>query len=146
MAPNDSVAFDLSFTPQADSTYADTLIIWCSGNQDSVLQVVLTGRGLPNGVSDDKRNAYPTRFQITDVSPNPFNSETTISFSLPQAGWTTIDVVDVNGRVVSELARGQVSAGRHSMTWNAKGVPAGIYLVRLQAGGEAVTRKVVLLK
>lgn len=78
--------------------------------------------------------------------PNPFNSTTTLTYTAPSSEWTKMEIVDIRGRVVSELASGRVSAGRHTVTWNAEGVPAGVYVVRLEAGTAKTAKKVVLLK
>lgn len=53
---------------------------------------------------------------------------------------------DISGRVVSTLVNSNVEAGYHSVNWDAKNLPAGIYFVMLQTDGFTKTTKLVLLK
>jgi len=77
---------------------------------------------------------YPSSL-ILSVFPNPFNSSTTIRFSLPTPGPVHLEVYDPLGRRVRELIPGSwMSAGEYRLSWNAAGIPSGKYLIRAQAG------------
>ena len=52
-------------------------------------------------------------------------------------------MIDANGRVVRRLVEGVRGAGPHSEGWDASTSPAGIYFVRLEFAGRAVTRKII---
>lgn len=52
-------------------------------------------------------------------------------------------VRDVAGREVARLLDGVRPAGRHSVSWDAAGVPPGVYLVELEASGAATTARLV---
>ena len=84
--------------------------------------------------------------------PNPFNPSTTISFYLPQESVVGLEVYDVSGRLVSRLIAGERrSPGTHSIEWNGRdtggtAVASGVYLYRLTAGKETVSKKMVLLR
>jgi len=78
--------------------------------------------------------------------PNPFNPVTTISFWLPETGRLKLDVFAVTGAKVATLADGVLSAGEHSVTWNASGFPSGVYFYRLRAGEFTGTGKMLLVK
>ena len=83
--------------------------------------------------------------------PNPFNPSTTISFALPERARITIAVYSAEGRLVTLLLDNTVNGGLHTIDWDgteADGSPAasGLYFCRLEAGGRALTRKMVLLK
>ncbi len=83
--------------------------------------------------------------------PNPFNPATSIAFSVPVAGWTSVVVMDVLGRVVRELQHGPSAAGQHLLRWDGKDgrgepVAAGVYLCRLSAGPIVRTHTMLLLK
>jgi hypothetical protein len=91
------------------------------------------------------------RPSVAGAWPNPFNPVTRIEFSLPEPGPVRIDVVDLSGRRVAVLADGPMSAGTHSIRWDARredgaAVAAGTYLVRLRAGGAVVTRKLLYMR
>ena len=91
--------------------------------------------------------AFPSTIALDAPFPNPFNSSTTISYNLPKAGWTRMDVVDLNGRLVRRLVdRTAQQAGHYTVCWDASGVGAGVYFVRLESGGEARTLKMMMVK
>ncbi len=78
--------------------------------------------------------------------PNPFNPSTVIGYQLPEAGYVSIQVYDVTGRLVSTLVDGQVSAGRHQVRFDAGALSSGVYIVRMQSGVFLQTHKMILLK
>jgi len=83
--------------------------------------------------------------------PNPFNASTTIEYTLPKAGHVALAVYDVAGRKVVDLVDKRQEPGTHHVTWDArdthgKMVGTGVYLVRLEAAGEATTRRMNLVK
>jgi hypothetical protein len=91
-------------------------------------------------------SAVPSEFGIDSVYPNPFNSATRVSFSLPEASRVTLGVYDAAGRMVSELIRGNRLAGTQGVTFNAVGLPSGVYLLRMEAGGKVDRFKTVLIR
>jgi FlgD Ig-like domain/NHL repeat len=85
--------------------------------------------------------------------PNPFNPITSIRFVVPAGPGRaySVRVYDVRGAFVRELASGQIGGGAHEVRWDgrdAHGAPvsSGIYLYRVEAGREALTGKMALLK
>jgi hypothetical protein len=83
--------------------------------------------------------------------PNPFNPSTTIRYSLAESGYVNLSVFDVSGKPVASIIDGKVEKGWHQAVWNGhndKGELAvsGIYLLRLTAGKNTISRKMVLLR
>lgn len=66
------------------------------------------------------------------VFPNPFNSTATISFSLPQPGRYAMEVIDIQGRLVTKLSDGWHEAGSYQTLWDAGTTASGIYKVILR--------------
>ena len=88
-------------------------------------------------------------FHVLDVS-NPASPATALSFSLPTEQAARVAVYDVAGRMVRDIVNEELPEGDHAAIWdgrNARGqrVAGGTYFVRLHAGGETQTRKVVFL-
>ena len=85
-------------------------------------------------------------------APNPFNPSTILHFQLPEAGSVTLTVYNVAGQVVAELVGGEIlEAGRHAREWygiDEHGRPAasGLYLYRLNAGGQVRVGKLALIR
>ncbi|HTY39326.1 MAG TPA: YCF48-related protein [Bacteroidota bacterium] len=89
---------------------------------------------------------FPLQFSLGQNYPNPFNPSTTISFTLPSHSFVSLRVFDALGREVTALVSQEMTAGSHSMTWDASFVPSGLYFYRLQAGEIVRTKKMILLK
>ncbi len=100
------------------------------------------------GVSE---NDVPRVLALEANRPNPFNPETTIRFSLPEASDVSLDVYDIGGRLVETIASGRFEAGRHQAIWlgvDSEGRPAasGTYFYRLRAGDKVLTGKMTLIR
>ena len=81
--------------------------------------------------------------------PNPFNPLTVIRWHIPAAldgEEGTLTVLDLHGRVVARLHEGTLTPGTHDSVFDARGLPTGVYLYRLQAAGRVLTRKMLLAK
>ena len=77
--------------------------------------------------------------------PNPFTDQTTLSFRLPEAGPATLEVYDLNGRLVRRLFSGEAAAGeQRQFEFEGRELARGIYLARLVTGQQVLTQKLVL--
>jgi hypothetical protein len=93
----------------------------------------------------------PARLELAPPRPNPSGAATAFRFSLPRQGPVRLEVLDPMGRRVRRLYAGSLSAGPHELSWDGRdeqgsGVAAGIYWVRIEAGAESATRKVVRMR
>ncbi len=88
----------------------------------------------------------PTEFSLHQNYPNPFNPVTTIRYDVKEVGLVSLKVFDLLGREVTTLTHEEHSAGSYSVTWNAAGMPSGIYLCRMETEGFAQVRKLLLVK
>jgi beta-lactamase superfamily II metal-dependent hydrolase len=96
--------------------------------------------GLPTG----------TDFNVT-VSPNPFNDQTSIAYSLIAPGEVKLELYDLAGRRVTTILDSYQSTGTHRLIWkgeNASGDPVstGVYFLSVKAGELNTVRKVILLR
>ena len=81
---------------------------------------------------------------ILDVYPNPLRKGTgNIHLVLPQAGETTITLLDMLGRPVSKIVEEALPAGPHSFRWSGPDIAAGVYILRVQSSGRTTTAAVV---
>jgi hypothetical protein len=88
----------------------------------------------------------PQEFTLHQNYPNPFNPSTNIRFSLAATSKTTLKIFNILGQEVAMLIDGVLESGAHSIEWNAKDFPSGIYVYRLASGGAIATRKLILSK
>jgi hypothetical protein len=98
----------------------------------------------------EKEIGLPTEYALNQNYPNPFNPTTNISFSVPVACHWSLEIININGAIVSEFS-GDAGAGEVTVVWdgrNANGVQAasGVYFYRLEAENFSDTKKMVLLK
>ena len=78
--------------------------------------------------------------------PNPFNPTTAVTVALPERMRASLRVYDLLGRQVATVAEGEFAAGSTRFTFDASGLPSGIYLCRMDAGGTVQTRRMVLAR
>lgn len=83
--------------------------------------------------------------------PNPFNPETTISFSLPTSGATSLQIFNLKGQLVRSLVNRDMAAGTQRVVWNGMDdnnnpVSSGLYFYQVNNAGKSITRKMLLAK
>ncbi len=88
----------------------------------------------------------PTEVSLAQNYPNPFNPNTTIEWSVPATSRVRLSIYNLIGQEVATLADGSMDAGQYRATWNAAGLPSGVYLYRLQVGSTTLSRKLVYLR
>jgi hypothetical protein len=88
--------------------------------------------------------------RLTRVAPLPVRGAATVEFVLPEAGEARLELFDLGGRRVATLAEGPFRAGVHRVRWEGRGetgaLPAGLYFVRLRAGGQVRSQAVPVLR
>ncbi|MFH1312331.1 MAG: T9SS type A sorting domain-containing protein [Candidatus Eisenbacteria bacterium] len=86
-----------------------------------------------------------------ETVPNPTNTDASIRFDLPLIHDTHLAIYNLLGQEIREILKMRKSAGVHMATWDGKdshghSVPPGIYFIRLQAGDQVATQKIVLIR
>jgi len=89
--------------------------------------------------------------ELSAPAPNPFAGSTTLAFTVPVTGNMSLDIYDLSGRLVTNVSSGERLAGTHSVQWSGTDsdgtpVPGGIYLLRLTAGSDTMTRSCVVIR
>ena len=95
--------------------------------------------------------ALPTATVLRPAMPNPFNPQTTLSFSLKDDAMVDLAVFSLRGERVRQLVSERKSTGDYSVVWNGRdqigsALPSGVYLARLSAGGVVMTQRLVLVQ
>jgi len=93
----------------------------------------------------DKVGALPSGFALS-AHPNPFNSSALITFSLDAVASVELGLFDLRGRRWRSVIEGTYPAGMNTLVLEAGELPAGIYLLRLSAGGEQKGAKIALVR
>ena len=94
-------------------------------------------------VSESRR---VNRFILHQNHPNPFNAQTSITFSLKQQGWTTLTIYDAMGEEIDVLVDGKLPEGEHHVVYNASLLASGVYFYRIQSGYFQDMKKMMYVK
>jgi photosystem II stability/assembly factor-like uncharacterized protein len=119
-----------------DYIYAGTV-------DNSILRI----KFIPTSIAEDAKKLHATYF-LSQNYPNPYNPETTIKYQIPESGHVTLKVYDLLGREVATLINEFKQAGTYNAELNISNysLSSGVYFYRLQAGGFAETKKMILMK
>lgn len=88
----------------------------------------------------------PGDYVLEQNYPNPFNPTTTISYQLPEDQFVTLEVFNMLGEKVAVLINDEVSAGAHTVSFQADDLASGLYVYRLKAGTYVEDRAMMFLK
>jgi len=130
---------DLRTTSSLELTPTETETEW----------TLLTGS--ESFVEREASQLHPESVTLWPNYPNPFREQTTIEYTLPEAGDVRLEVYDLLGRRVQVLVDGRHQEGLHRVSWNGRNgsgatAASGIYIVRLQANGTTRSRKMTLVR
>ncbi|MEA2077165.1 MAG: T9SS type A sorting domain-containing protein, partial [Candidatus Marinimicrobia bacterium] len=143
-----SVAGNGTTTESHDYTYTDVLV-----EADKVYKYVLADvsfGGIENKfapVMIEIREEMELRdFVLNKAYPNPFNPTTVISMHYAVGSNAIVNIYNTQGVLVEELVNDYVKAGDYELTWDAAGMPSGVYIVKMHAGNVMQSQKIVLMK
>ena len=105
-----------------------------------------TDDGVSNG-----NDVTPALTQLAGNYPNPFNPETTISYSMKEAGDVRIDIYNLKGQRVKTLVNEFTNEGAHQVVWNGQddssnSCASGVYFYKMRSGKYSKTKKMILMK
>ncbi len=140
------------------AVYAGILRDWFGATMGQ-LQSVLPGQPSPlpiirpDAILAVDEEPLPQTFALEQNYPNPFNGETQIGYRIAVSGngsrgggMVLLKVFDVTGKEVATLVDGQMPPGQYRVGFNASGLSSGVYFYRLEAGGFAETKRMVLVR
>lgn len=132
--PDSSKLYDLVFT--------DSLRGYAVGEEGVIAKYKYQA---PDFVAEEF-SPIVSNFILYQNFPNPFNPITTISYNLSEPGRVSLNIYNVLGTHIVSLLQEYKSSGNHSVIWNAKDEPSGVYYYQLNVNGKLSTRKMLLLK
>jgi hypothetical protein len=114
-----------------------------AGNVEA-LKAVPDATTTVNGV--ETKEPIPASYALLQNYPNPFNPSTTIRYDVPERARVHLAIYNVLGQLVLTLVDGQLEAGAHRATFDARRLATGVYIYRMTAGSFTAVRKMLLLK
>jgi hypothetical protein len=88
----------------------------------------------------------PSAFALDRNYPNPFNPATVLRYQVAVAGQVNIAVYDLLGRQIAVLVNEVTAPGSYVVRFDAAGLPSGMYVYRMSAGGFSAARSMMLVK
>jgi len=140
-----NAAGECTFFINPASTGTISVVAWARDHISYQGTINVTGTGFEEGGIQDYIN------NVDPVYPSPAMNSITIPFSLAVEGLASIDVYDITGRLVTELASEEMTAGDHSLLWeledtNSEAVPSGIYHIRVSTADWTGTISMVVAR
>ena len=104
-----------------------------------------------NNISAVPAPLNPATVRLYPAAPNPFNPSTYLSFDLETPQKVDLSIYDLSGQRIKTLVQESLPAGHHQRYWDGRDrhgqkVASGVYMYRVEAAGQAQTRRMVLLK
>jgi hypothetical protein len=119
-------------------SYQYTLVAVDVANNHDILQTLEATPEAGEAVASD--------YELHQNYPNPFNPSTSISFNLRERGHVNLRVFNTIGQQVALLVNSNLNEGQHSVTFDASGLPSGLYIYRLETNGYTDQKKMLLMK
>jgi hypothetical protein len=130
----------------SQSVATNNLIIYVSDGTSTLLgqsKAIVAKAGV-TGV--EQNNSLPTAYSLLQNYPNPFNPSTTIEFGLPNASNVTLKVYNMLGEEVASVVNQTMTAGYHTVVFDASKLASGMYIYRIVAGNFIQVKKMTMLK
>jgi uncharacterized protein (DUF1501 family) len=141
---NDNIPFQYDFR----SVYASVLKQWFCVNTTDLQTIMLKNfQEIPlyNNTACSGTGPVNAGDELIINSPNPFEVRTVISFTTT-GGHTLVQIIDTLGRVIKNLTDKEYAPGTYKITYEAVGLPAGVYYARLQNGAVQQVRSMLKMR
>jgi hypothetical protein len=98
------------------------------------------------GETKTEGNQSPSSFALTNVYPNPANTNVNMTIAIPVNASVDIAIYDISGRKVSTVASGLYSPGEYTLTSDVTGLTNGVYIVKMTTDGFNASKNFVVAK
>jgi Secretion system C-terminal sorting domain len=95
---------------------------------------------------NESENPQQKYFVLYPAFPNPFNGNTTISFSLSDNSRVQVNIYNILGKKINNLLDDRLSAGLHNLHWQPQDLPSGIYYYSILSGMSSQTGRLIYIK
>ncbi len=141
-----------------DVTRLDSLVVaWPSGTVDTHREVATNARlelmeGIwPTAIEEEGDGPLPLQFALEPNFPNPFNSATSMGFTIAEESAVRLAIYNSVGQLISVLVDERLSVGRYTTQWHGhsdggQAAASGVYFASLTAGQDAAQQSIILIK
>jgi hypothetical protein len=132
-----------------DSCFIEAAIVGTESNGDTVhvgSTFKLDDLSLSGLNAIGPEGTPPATFALQQNYPNPFNPSTMIQYDIPRQAHVSLVVYNMLGQTVATLVDQVQEPGQHQVRFEARNLPTGAYIYRLRAGGQILTKQLMVLK
>jgi Secretion system C-terminal sorting domain len=134
-----SIPTNYSFTDEYPNIEGHIYFYWLE-SVSTINELELFG---PVSIEIPFAGQLPTMTILTNNYPNPFNPETTISFSIKENETGKLSIYNLKGE---NILKENFQTGNHQYHWNAESLASGIYFYKLSSPTTNITKKMILMK
>ncbi|MDY6914825.1 MAG: C25 family cysteine peptidase [Candidatus Cloacimonadota bacterium] len=140
----DEITVNFDTAEMEPGTYNCEILI-STNTSDTIVPVTL------NLVQTSNQPNLPMITKLEENYPNPFNPETTINFSIKEAGHVKLEIYNIKGQKIKTLVNSNLEANSYNLVWNGRDdnnqqVSSGVYFYRMNTPTYTSTRKMILMK
>jgi hypothetical protein len=104
------------------------------------------GDSVLTNIDEKTKSIIPEELKLLPAYPNPFNSQTILSYKINKRTMTELRVYNILGKEVKKLVEEEKDVGEYKIDFNAEGLPSGVYLAILKTNYGIKSTKLILLK
>lgn len=142
-AVNPRISFDSQLYDSNYEIYYPLGSDWYCYDQGDAPKIQVATK--PNDIKNETVS-IPLKISLNQNYPNPFNPETKISFDLNKKEYVELKVLNVLGQTIATLVSNELSAGKHTYSFDAKKFSSGVYFYQLKSASANYIKKMVLVK
>jgi photosystem II stability/assembly factor-like uncharacterized protein len=116
---------------------------WAVGNLGTIMHTTTGSTGI---IEDKNFVEVPAELTLAQNKPNPFSQTTEIRFSIPKREHVTLKVYNIIGQDVATLVDNKLEVGEYRVNFNARNLPNGIYLYRLNTNDQVLIKRCTILR
>ena len=117
-----------------------------NGTGDFVISALPTPGGPNRGPAGIDDVAVVSRVGLGQNAPNPFGVRTTFEFGIVKSGHVELSIFDPRGRLVAKVVDEDLGVGTHRVVFDARGLPSGVYLSRLNCADGTFSRRIQVMR
>ena len=110
------------------------------------ITVALLNYAAQLGVAELEKTVLKNGVMLQQNNPNPFSGSTKIEFTLTKAGNVALSIYNTLGQKVTTLVDRELRAGHYDITWDATGLPSGVYHYQLSTERQVHAKHCILLR
>lgn len=137
--------YRIAFQIETDNDFMGDFISFITGNPPIDEYTPILNIIFSNEISSNEDVTSNTDIELKNY-PNPFNPQTTISYSVAEPGNVQLQIYNTKGQLIETLVDDFKYAGNYAVEWNAEDQASGVYFYQIKTDNSVIRKKCILLK